>query len=192
MPSTAPPVLLVDAGYILTAAIGSTIPSMTVSGSKFTDAWPVAWASPGSTEDGSEFDYNIKVEAIYAAEFYDPLTYRTTERTGSFAYAMQNWTLTNLKQSMNGGTLTVVSGTGATQLNTFTPPTPGNEVRQMVGWESLDNTLRMIGYQTISSGTIKSANKKAPNNASIPVVLNFEVPSSGNPFQWWSAGTSRA
>lgn len=192
MPTTASPTLLTDAGYIFTAPLGSTVPAMTVVGSKFTDAWPVAWVSAGATDDGSEFDYDIKVEAIYAAEFLDPLTWRTTQRSGSFAFAMMDWTLTRIKVAMNGGSLTVVSGATTTQLNTFTPPTPGNEVRQMIGWEALDGTVRWIGYQGISSGTIKTTFKKAPAKALVPVSFNLEVPSSTIPFQFWTAGTARA
>ncbi len=62
----------------------------------------------------------------------------------------------------------------------------------MIGWESLDNTVRMIAYQTISSGKITTAYKKAPNFAVIPSTWNFEVPASGYPFEYYSAGTSRA
>ncbi len=192
MPSTAAPQILTDAGYLLWAPLGSTIPTMTVSGSKFTDAWPGAWLSLGATEDGSEFDYNIKLEAVNVAEFFDPIAWRTTERTGSFAFNMANYALTNLKYAMNGGSLTIVSGTGATQLNKYQPPAPGAEVRAMIGWESLDNTARLICYQCIQGGTIKTAYKKAPSTATIPSTFNFEVPSSGIPFEYYTAGTARA
>jgi hypothetical protein len=93
---------------------------------------------------------------------------------------------------MNGGTLTVVSGTGATQLNKFIPPAPGSEVRQMLGWESLDSTVRLICYQTLQGGDVQMTFKKAPDFAVIPVEFNFEVPSGGNPFEFYSAGTVRA
>jgi hypothetical protein len=190
--TTATPNILTDAGYLFWAPLGSAEPANTVSGSKFTDNWPVAWLSLGATEDGSEFDYNIKVDPITVAEFYDVIAWRTTERTGSFAFNMANWALQTLSQAMNGGTRTVVSGTGTTQLNSFLPPAPGAEVRAMIGWEALDNTARLICYQCINSGTIKSSFKKAPAIASIACQFNFEVPSSGNPFKFYTAGTARA
>jgi hypothetical protein len=190
--TTATPNILTDAGYLFWAPLGSAEPRNTVSGSKFTDSWPVAWLSLGATEDGSEFDYNIKVDPISVAEFYDVVTWRTTERTGSFSFNMANWALTNLKYAMNGGTLTVVSGTGATQLNSYVPPVPGAEIRAMIGWEALDNTARLICYQCINSGTIKSSFKKAPTVASIACTFNFEVPTAGNPFKFYTAGTARA
>lgn len=191
MPTTATPTLLVDAGYLFWAPLASTVPVNTVVGSKFTDAWPGAWVSLGSTEDGSEFTYDLKVAAIYAAEFYDPITWRTTERSSMIAFAMQNWALTNVSYAMNGGTLTVVSGSGTTQLNRYRPPNPGSEVRAMIGWESLTNDARFIAYQCINSGQIKTAFKKSPNNAAIPCQFNLEVPASNIPFEFYTAGTAR-
>lgn len=192
MPTTAPPVLLVDAGYLFWAPLLTGLPANTVVGSKFTDAWPGAWLSLGSTEDGSEFTYDLKVAPIYAAEFYDPLTWRTTERSSMITFAMQNWALTNVKYAMNGGTLAIVSGAGTTQLNKYSPPAPGAEIRAMIGWEALDGTARLICYQCINSGQIKTAFKKAPANAALPCQFNLEVPTSGVPFEFYSAGTGRA
>jgi hypothetical protein len=92
---------------------------------------------------------------------------------------------------MNGGTYTLVSGTGATALTSFSPPAPGAEVRCMIGWESLDSTLRLICYQTLQGGEIASAYRKAPAIALIPCQFNFEVPSSGKPFEFFAAGAAR-
>jgi len=194
--TTATPTILVDPGYLFWAPLATAIPGGgtggTVSGSVFTDSWAGPWVSLGATEDGSQFDYELSVEAISVAEFLDPIRYSTTGRTASFAFNMANYTLGNLSKAMNGGSLAVVSGSGATQLNRLRPPTPGAETRCMVGWESLDNTVRMIGYQTLSSGRISSAYKKAPAYSVIPVTLNFEVPASTIPFEFYSAGTARA
>ena len=192
MPTTATPNILTDPGYLFWAPLLTALPSNTVSGSKFTDAWPGAWLSLGATEDGSEFTYETKVEPITVAEFFDPIRWATTERSGSFAFNLADYTLTNWKRAMNGGTLTVVSGTGATQLNKLVPPTPGTEVRAMLGWESLDATMRVIVYQAFQGGSIKSAFKKAPSTALIPCEFNFEVPASGNPTEFYTAGTARA
>lgn len=52
----------------------------------------------------------------------------------------------------------------------------------MIGWESLDQTVRLIGYQCINSGTIKLSMNKAPARTTIPFTFNFEIPASGNPF----------
>jgi hypothetical protein len=192
MPTTATPNLLVDAGYLFWAPLASAEPTNTVVGSKFTDAWPVAWLSLGATKSGTDFTYDVKVEPMTVAEFYDVIAYRVTERTGSMAFLMANFALTNIKYAMNGGALTVVSGSGTTQLNSYTPPIVGAEVRAMIGWESLDNTVRMICYQTLSGGSIKAAFNKAPDYTTLAAQFNFEVPTSGIPFKLYSAGTARA
>lgn len=192
MPTTATPNVLTDPGYLFWAPLLTALPANTVVGSKFTDAWPGAWLSFGATEDGSEFSYETKVEAITVAEFFDPIKYSTTERSGSFAFNLADYTLANYKRAMNGGTLTVVSGTGTTQLNRYIPPAPGAEIRAMIGWESLDSTVRIIVHQTLQGGAVKSAFKKAPAFATIPCEFMFEVPTSGNPFEKFTAGTARA
>jgi len=192
MPSTAVPNILTDPGYLFWAPLASTEPTNTVAGSKFTDSWPVAWISLGATEDGSEFSYETSVEAVRVAEFFDPIKWASTDRSGSFAFNLADWTLTNWVRVLNGGTKTVVSGTGATTLTSYVPPNPGAEVRSMIGWESLDNTVRIICYQTINSGTISSAFRKAPAYATLPCTFNFEVPAAGSPFKMYTAGTARA
>jgi len=190
MPTTGVPAVLTDPGYLFWAPLLTTEPANTVVASKFTDAWPVGWASLGATEDGGEFSYAIKVEPVTVAEFLDPIRYATTERTGSFAMTLANWTATNLKYALNGGVLTV-TGTTTTTMTKVEPPTPGAEVRCMIGWESLDSTARIVCRQTINGAELKTAFKKAPTNAGIPVEFNFEVPPTGTPFSVYTAGLAR-
>jgi len=190
--TTATPIILTDPGYIFWAPFSTAIPTNTVVGSVFTDSWASPWVNLGATEDGSQFEYNLSVEAISVAEFLDPIKYVTTSRAGSFAFNLASYTLTNLAKALNGSAPTVVSGSGTTQLNRVRPTTPGSEVRSMIGWESLSNDVRLIAFQTINSGNVTTAYKKAPSMAVIPTSWNFEVPTSGIPFEYYSAGTDRA
>lgn len=192
--AVATPNILTSPGYLFIAPLASTLPSNTVTGSVFTDSWPVAWLPLGATEDGSTFAYSTEVEAIAVAEFFDPIQYTTTKRSGSIAFNLASFTLTNYRRALNGGTaaLTPTSGTGATGLYTLNPPSPGSEVRCMVGWESLDNTVRLVAHQTIQGGEVTSAFKKAPDLALIPCTFNMEVPSGGQPWTMWGAGDKRA
>jgi hypothetical protein len=192
--STATPLILTDPGFIFTAILASTEPAHVAAASTYdADVWPVAWVNMGATEDGSKFSYKSNVEAISVAEFFDPIRWSTTSREGSFSFNLANYTLHNLRRALNAGTgaVTTVSGTGVTLSSALTPPAPGSELRTMVGWESLDHTLRFIAYQCINGGTIESAYKKAPAFATIPFELNFEVPASGIPFKFYGAGTGR-
>ena len=192
--AVATPNILTDPGYLFIAPLASTLPSNTVAGSVFTDSWPVAWLPLGATEDGHEFAYSTTVEAITVAEFFDPIQYSTTQRAGRIAFNLASFGASNYRRALNGGVaaLAATSGTGATALYTVEPPTPGNEVRCMIGWESLDNTVRRVCHQTIQGGEITSAFKKAPSMAVVPCSFQLEVPSSGVPFSTYFAGADRA
>ena len=193
MPSTAVPNILTDPGYLLIAPLSSTLPTNTVAGGVFTDAWDAAWISLGATEEGSTFAYSTTVEPITVAEYFDPITYRTTERSGSIAFNLADFTLSNYRRAVNGGVaaLAATSGTGATALGTLEPPEPGDEVRCMIGWESLDSTVRLIAHQCIQGGEVSSAFQRAPQKAVIPCTYQMEVPSGGKPWTMYSAGEAR-
>ena len=186
------PNLLVDPGFLFWAPIGTAEPTHTVAASKFTDTWPVGWLQLGATVEGSTFSYETTVEPITVAELFDPVKYSTTGRTGSLSFALAEYTLTNIKRALNGGTITT-SGSGVTSINTYVLPTPGQETRSMLGWESSDATVRFIILQALSSGTIEMAFQKAPDFSRIPFTWNFEIPSgASNPFKIITAGTARA
>jgi hypothetical protein len=188
----ATPNLLVGPGYLFWAPVTAALPTHASTASAFSDTWPVEWLPLGATVEGSTFSYESTVEAMNVAEFFDPIKYSTTGRTGSFAFALAEWSLTNMKRALNGGTITT-SGSGATAVNSYTPPTPGSEVRCKVGWESQTNDVRVIIYQALASGTIESAFQKAPDFSRIPITFNMEVPSgSSAPFGLFTAGTGRA
>ena len=192
----ATPHVLTNPGALFIAPLGTAMPAQTVAGGVFSVDWSTvpAWIQLGMTEDGSDFSYSTTVEPINAAELFDPVQYVTTARAGSFAFNLLDMTLDNYQRALNGGVaaLTPTSGTGATALYNFSPPAPGSEVRVMLGWESLDHTLRLCAYQTIQGGDVALAFKKPPAVATIPCTFNFEVPSSGKPFDIWSAGPNRA
>lgn len=191
--SVATPTVLTDPGMLWIAPVGTAAPSNTVAGSVFTDDPDVAWIPLGATEEGSTFNYESTVEPIRVAEFFDPIRWVTTDRTGSIAFNLASFTLSNYQRALNGGiaALTATSGSGATSLFTLEPVDPGDEVRCMILWESTDATLRLMLRQCIQGGQVSSAFKKAPDKAVIPCTFNLEVPTSGKPFTFWAAGTSR-
>jgi hypothetical protein len=192
MPTIATPNVLTDPGYLLWAPLGSAEPTNTVTGSVFTDTWPVAWIALGATEEGSTFSWSQTVEAVRVAELFDPVRYATTEQGGSIAFAMADWTLQNVKRAFNGGAVTLVSGTGATALSKYEPPEPSEIVRCMIGWESLDSTVRLVARQCINGGTIESAFRRAPDKALLPCEFQMERPAAAKSFTIYSAGATRA
>lgn len=191
MPTVAQPNIMQDPGFLYHAPALTTFPVNTVAGSKFTDAPSVTWVEVGATEDGSTFKYAPSIEAVTVAEFLDPVRWRTVAREGSFALNLADYTMKNLQRSMNGGTLSTVSGTGATTLSKYVPPTLGNETRAALMWESQDATMRIFMYQVVNIADVESAFQKAPSYAVFPCEFRFEVDSSGNTFEVYTAGTAR-
>jgi hypothetical protein len=177
-------------GYLYEAQLGTSLPANTVAGSVFTDNWPAGWNLWGITTDGSEFDYDITTAEILAAEYFDPIQIVTTERSASFKFELMQVHATNLARSLNGGSLTV-SGSGATQLNSYTPPAVGAEVRIMIGWEAQDSTERMVMEQCFQIGSLAVSRKKGADIATLPLEFHAEIAASGFPFRYWSSGTIR-
>lgn len=193
MPTVATPLIMTSPGYLFGAPLGTALPTNTVAGSKFTDAWAAAWVPLGATKEGSKFGYKSELEAVNVAEFFDPIRWETTSREGSFAFDLASYTLHNVKRALNGGmgAITPTSGTGATALGTFEPVDPGQEVRVMLGWESQDSTMRILMRQVINGAEVSSDFKKAPELAVLPCQFNFEVPAVGKPFTVFTAGDQR-
>jgi hypothetical protein len=198
VPTTATPLILTDPGYLFIAPLGTALPAAgvggTVVGSKFTDTWSAGWVNLGATEDGSEFSFSSTVEPVRVAEIFNPIQYAVTEQATTLAFSLADFTAHNLRRAWNVGTanLTTVSGATTTLLSRLRPPTPAEIVRQMVGWESLDGTIRLFGYQVINGGEVTSAFRRAPDKALIPFQLSFEVPASPPvPFDIFTAGTAR-
>jgi hypothetical protein len=184
----ATPNLIRDPGYLFWAPVGSTEPSHVAAASKFTDAWPVAWIPLGATQEGTQFTWNSPLEPIYAAEFLNPITYAPAEQSGNIAFGLLDFTLNSLKRAMNGGAISVVSGTGATEVSKFEAPEPADIVRCMIGWESLDNSIRIIGRQCLNAGEVNAAFRKGTDVGIIPCEFNFERPVSAK--SWTIYGTS--
>lgn len=192
--STATPMVLTDPGFLFIANLASTLPPMAALASTYdADVWPVAWVPVGATEDGSQFSYEMTIEPITVAELFNPISYAPTGVATSISFAMADFTLHKLRRAMNAstGSVTTASGTGATLSSKLSPPGPTAIVRQMIGWESLDHTLRMIGYQALNGGAMEISWKRAPDKATIATTWNFEQPLSGDSFNFWAAGTGR-
>jgi hypothetical protein len=192
-PAVATPAILTDPGFLWIAPIGTTAPTNTVTAGKFSDAVAAAWLPLGATTEGSTFSYSTTVEAITVAEFFDPISYATTERSGNLAFNLASWTLTNYRRALNGGVAALTpSGGAGLELTILEPPDPGTETRCMLLWESTDATVRLMLRRCIQGGEISTAFQKAPTVASVPCTFNMEIPTGSNkPWIMWGAGTSR-
>lgn len=192
MPSIVEPKNAVSGGpgFLYEAALGTSLPANTVLASVFTDAWPAGWNAWGITTNGSEFDYALTTAQVLAAEYFDPIQIVTTARAASLKMALMQIHATNFARAVNGGAI-VVTGSGATQLNAMTPPPVGGETRIMIGWESQDNTERLILEQALQIGSLAIVRDKGAAVATIPVEYSAEIAASGLPFRYWTAGAVR-
>lgn len=183
-------IIATDPGFLFWAPLASTLPTNTVAGSVFTDAWPGAWIPLGITKEGHEFNAQTNTDTVSAAEYLPPLKYVSTDWAGSVKFELMNISATNFKRMNNGGTL-ATTGSGATLLSTYTPPVLGQEVRVMIGWESTDATERLVIPQCFQTGQITIGRKKGADVATIPVEFNIEAPQGVTPFTYYTAGVSR-
>jgi hypothetical protein len=186
----ATPLLATDPGFLFWAPLGTTEPTHAVTGSVFSDAWPVAWIRLGATEEGHAFNWQTTFDPVTVAELLDPIKYVTTGRTGSLAFALADFHMNNVKRALNGGTVTT-TGTTTTTMSVYTPPAAGQETRAMVGWESTDGTERLVAYQCINTGQVSITRRKGSDNANLPIEYSLEIPSTGQPFKYLTAGVAR-
>ncbi len=182
--------LAFGAGYLYVSDLGISAPTNTVAGSVFTDTWPAGWNLFGVTREGHTLNFDIDTDAVEAAEYIDPLLNVVTGRTITAEFELMQIHLTNYRRAFNGGTKTP-SGSGATLLTTYTLPAIGAEVRQQIGWESVDNTERWWGMQAFQTGSVGIQRQKGADNASLPLTYTFEPDASSQPIYFAAAGVTR-
>lgn len=177
-------------GLLYYAPLGTADTTDTVVGSVFTDAWPSGWLPLGMTDDGTDFNDQVSTGPMEVAESLLPVKIVTTGETTTIAASLAEINMTNWKRARNGGTITTTGAT-TTLKSVYTPPALGAEVRCMIGWQSLDATLRLVCYQCFAGGSLEMAFRRNPDFTSLPAEFNLEIPSSGTPFKLYSAGVAR-
>lgn len=187
-----PALLLKGPGILYWAPLATAEPIHTPANSKFpTAAWGGSWAPLGSTDAGSQWADSLNTDNIAVAESVYPQMIVGTERSSTWTVALAEWSKTNLTRALNGGTVTV-TGTTTTTLTQIDPPDVGQEVRCMVGWQSEDDTVRIVARQCLQTGDISAQFRKGANNATIAIVWRLEKPSAGGaPYSVYLAGQTR-
>ncbi len=178
MPSGAPSAgnVRFGAGNLYFAPIG------TADVTDVTAVIPATWVHVGFTPEGSEFSYEVSTEPVFMAESFDPITTRTVSRAGSLSFTMAESTARNLVAAFNAADTNAVFVTGGTAPNRtirINPPTPGQEKRRMIVWESEDKRERWLFRQCFQTGSVTRANRKGAEAQMIPVTFAIEAPSGG-------------
>lgn len=172
--------------------LGAAEPTATVTAGKFpTAVWGGTWVPLGSTDAGSEFSDSPSFDDVRVAESAYAVRVVTTGRSASWATALSEVNKTNLQAALNGGTTTVVSAVSGTEMTTLAPPNIGSETRAMLGWQSEDDTVRLIGYQVVQTGSLSVGFKPGADKATLSMEWRFEKPTTGDPYKIFLAGAVR-
>lgn len=172
-----PAAYLTGPGILYTAPLLTAEVTSTVTASKFGTTW-TGWTPVGSTADGWQFNDSLSTDDVEAAESYYPVKTITTKREAKVSFVLQEFTASNLKKALNTSSATT-TGTGATLLTELVPPTVGNEVRSMWGWQSEADDVRFIAYQALQVGDIGTKFTKGADNAELTFELKLEVAAAG-------------
>lgn len=168
-----PTAVRVGPGLLRIAPLGTAEPT------DLTAAWNAAFVLLGYTEEGHAFTQTPSFEPVEVAEEVDPVSYEMTGREMRVEFALAEMTALNMSRALNGGDIT--TGTG---IVTFEPPDPGEEVRVMLGWESLDGKERWVWRKCLQTGDVEVARRKAPAKATVPCSFMCEiVAGGGKPFK---------
>lgn len=167
-----PTKIRVGPGWLRIAPVGSTEPVDLLA------AWDASFVLLGYTAEGHSFSSSQTFEPVEVAEEIDPIRHEPTGREMKVDFAMAEMTALNLSRAMNGGVVNT-TGVGVDQITTFEPPTPGEEVRVALGWESADGQERWVWRKCLQTGDIEIARRKAPDKATIPASFMCEIVAGG-------------
>jgi hypothetical protein len=177
-------------GIIVMAPVGTAVPAMTVAGSVFTNGFP-GWRSIGYTDAGTTFAFGQEVAEVEVAEEAYPIRSAITKRTGKASLSMSGVNQRNLQLALNGGTWTE-SGSGATKVSKYSPPSGASADRVMFAWIGDDSDEILIAYKTLQVAEFTVARKKGSDKASLTgMEFMFERPDtsvSSDVWNYWYAG----
>ena len=190
--------VVVGAGSLYVAPLGTTEPT------SVTGAWPSGWSTLGYTDQGSEFASTTTWAQVMVEEEFYPIRNAPTEAKVTLTFALAEATAVNLQFALNGGmgswgnaTTTGVNADGSVWVE---PPIVGQELRCMVGWDSLVEGAaqppsaavgqlgafgRLLVRQVIQTGSIKRTARKGNNKAMWSCEFSGEKPATGlQPFRF--------
>jgi hypothetical protein len=182
----------IGAGTLYAAPLGTTEPT-SVSG-----AWPANWLALGFTDQGSSFAFGPAVSPVEVEELFWPVEQAITSYSGKMTFVLAETTRQNLALALNAGigssVVTASQGTNVSDNSIWQePPSPGSEVRVMLGWDSIaeagttavDPFARIIVRQTLQTGMVTRLARKGNNKSMYACEFALEFPYTGlQPFRF--------
>jgi hypothetical protein len=197
------------AGTIYMSGAGTTVPTLTVVGGKFTQAW-TGWFAVGGTSAGLTVSRTPTFSDFVPAESYYATHVLGTGDSIEGSCVLNEISKVNLAFAFNmadantlagtGGNYTT-SGTGANVITGFSAPLVGKEVRSMLGWQSENDDEVVFIYQGVNS-VVSPHFDKNPNAQELSIGLKGELPATNPdtnngytstqvvPWRWYLAGTA--
>lgn len=159
-------------GFLLAAPEGTAIPTFTASGSKFTNSWDAAWKQLGRTsEDGISLTFGQENASYTSSQEAFPFLTKVTQRSANVSFTLYDYNKYNVQVALNGGNWSV-TGSGATEIATYTPPNPGEEIYTMLAWLGPQDDEVYIFYKTFSSAEVSmDMTRDEPR----PLALNMQA-----------------
>lgn len=141
-------------GFLLAAPEGSTVPDFTAAGGKFTNSWDAAWKQLGRTsEDGISITFGQENASYTSSQEQFPFLTKVTQRSANVSFTLYDYNQFNIQVALNGGNWSV-TGSGASEIATYTPANPGEEIYTMLAWIGPNDDEVYVFYKTFSSAEV--------------------------------------
>lgn len=176
-------------GTLYVAPLGTAEPT------GVTGAW-TGWTALGYTDTGSTFTIQPTVQPVTVEEEYWPVKNVITAYTAELSFALAEQTRQNLLVALNAGIgSSLVAGTSGTNgdgSQWAEMPDIGDEVRVMLGWDSItkgattsaDPFTRLIARQCLQTGQMQRVARKGNNKSVWACKFTLEKPASALPFRF--------
>jgi len=177
-------------GTLFWASPATALPDYSVAGSVFSvNAW-TGWYQLGITKEGHVFNIDVKNEPIQCAEYLDDIDQVDTGRVVTLKFEMMRINATNLARALNRPTV-ATTGSGTTLRSTVKMPPLGAGLYCMLGWQSTDDTERVVIESAYQIGSLAISRKKGADVATLPLEYKCFPNAAGDPFAYDSAGVPR-
>jgi hypothetical protein len=183
----------VGVGTLYAAPIGTAEPVAV------TGAWQTGWQALGYTDQGSVFTYTPAFEEVVVEEEYWPLRQSANGAKAEMTFALAESTAANLALALNAGigtgVLTSATGNNPDGSVWVEPPVIGQEVRIMIGWDSLVEGAaqpspgavpfgRLIMRQCLQTGALSETHRRGSNKRMYACTFSVEKPPNAQPFRF--------
>jgi hypothetical protein len=175
-------------GTLFYADPGTAFPDYTVASSVFSVNTWTGWTQWGITKEGSEWTIDVSQDPIQAAEYLDDIDQASTGRVVSAKFEVMNMTAALMVRALNRPNPTTV-GSGTTKRTTVKMPALGAEQFAMIGWQSTDDTERIVGPNVMQIGSMTVNRKKGADVATMTLEFKLFPDATGEPYYHDFAGS---